>query len=241
MKMAFYAGATGLVAHQHALNTIGNNIANVNTNGYQKQNVSFEHLLYSEMYANSEKNPLNGSGVKATDIGVPAGANPLKSTDYPLDFAIVGDGFFAVQNGNQIQYTRDGAFAVSLEGGEQGYLSTQAGLPVLGVNGQRIPVNKKADGSYDDQAILSSLAIYNFDYSGALNPVSGNAYLPTEKSGAAEIDHNSKVISRCLEVSGTSIVDEMSNMIAAQRAYQLSARVVQVADEVEQTVNNLRK
>ncbi|WP_099205300.1 flagellar hook-basal body protein [Scatolibacter rhodanostii] len=241
MKSSFYAGASGLIAQQQALNNIGNNIANVNTNGYQKQGISFEDLLYMEMYANSENDPNHGVGVKAVSTGLQVGQNPLKETNYPLDFAIVGDGFFAVRNGNEIQYTRDGAFAVSLEG-NQAYLSTQSGLPVLNNTGGRIAVTKQENGIYNTDNIKDQLAVYNFDYAGALDPVSGNRYLPTAASGnPVQINVADNILAGALESSGVSLVDEMSNMIASQRAYQMSARVVQTADEIEQTINNLRK
>ncbi len=242
MKPAFYSGATGLIAQQQAMNNIGNNVANVNTTGYQPLGTSFNDLVYMNMYTNAEDKPLNGQGVKAVSTGILVGNGTFSRTSYPLDFAVAGDGFFAVQNGTQKEYTRDGTFALRLENG-QTYLSTKEGYHVLDKAGNDIVMQQNEEGGYDYGALINRIGIYTFNYAGALQPISGNRYLATQQSGAAVAvnDESSKILNGCLEVSGTSLVDEMNDMISAQRAFQLSARVVQTADENEQTVNNLRK
>ncbi|MEG2931636.1 MAG: flagellar hook-basal body complex protein, partial [Ruthenibacterium sp.] len=96
MKAAFYAGSAGLIAQQRALDIIGNNIANVNTNGYQSQAVGFQQLLNAELYANTPSNPTSGYGVRADTAGL-RNSSTFRQTGFMLDFAIAGDGFFAVQ------------------------------------------------------------------------------------------------------------------------------------------------
>lgn len=240
MKTSFYAGASGLTAQQQAMNVIGANVANANTDGYQKQGVSFDSLLYQQMYANTAQNPLNGVGVRAVSTGLMTGQHPVRETGHALDFAVVGDAFFAVDHNGQREYTRDGAFAIRLENGNA-YLSTQDGFDVLNGAGGRITMPKKADGSYDYAALTDQIGLYRFAYAGALEPLSYNRYAPTASSGAAQPSSDSKLMNGYLEASGVSMVDEMSDMIAAQRAYQMSAKVVQTADENEQVINNLRK
>lgn len=248
MKASFYAGATGLMAQQQAMDAIGNNLANANTNGYQSQATAFQQLLNTEMYVNAPNSPLTGYGVQAQSAGIRVGQHALRPTGNPLDFAVMGDGFFAVQVGNETQYTRDGAFSINPEGN----LITQDGAYILDDSGGHVQMEKKKSAGKDDKAetvefdyaaAAEKIGIYRFPNAGALRPVSGNRYAETANSGkAVQIqDDVSRILSGTLETSGTSLVDEMTDMIAAQRVYQLSARVVQTADENEQIINNLRK
>ena len=263
MKSAFYAGATGLMAHQEALNTIGHNLANVNTTGYKAQGTSFDELLYNRMYVNTENEANNGFGVRAVSTGILPGQAEFIQTGNPLSFAVSGDAFFAVETGSgQTMYTRDGSFALSVEG-DRPYLTTADGCYVLGRDGQRVQLeekkplefpkgeggnnntdNKNQGLGMDYEALAGKIGLYRFANPGALQPMSTNRYAATPAAGEAKLEEEnggSKVLSGYLEQSGVSITDEMANMIAAQRSYQLSARVVQVADEVEQVVNGLRR
>lgn len=250
MKAIFHAGAAGLVAQQEYMNNVGNNIANVNTTGYKPNTVSFEALLNSEMYVNNEEDPLAGIGVKAVGTGINVTQGGLRTTSLMTDFAIIGDGFFAIEDAHSgdLQYTRDGTFAISLEG-STGYLTTQDGSYVLSSSGQRIslPNVTNADGqdatTFDLSGVSDELGIFTFDYAGALSPVANNRYVESETSGTATAvtGETSTVYQGALESSGVSLEDEMANLITGQRAYQLSARVLQVGDENEQTINSLRR
>lgn len=241
MKAAFYSGASGLIAYQEAMDTIGNNIANVNTNGYKAQTTSFRELLHTDMYANTETNPQTGRGVKAVTSGISAGQAALVNTNRELDFAITGDGWFAVEKDGQVQYTRNGSFSIGLEWDTAG-LVTSDGAYVLDNYGQRI----YSDG-YEETLGASSLrerlGVYTFANQEGLEPASATRYIPTAVSGAAmnAWDGSERIISGFLEQSGVVLTDEISKMISVQRAYQVSARLVQVADENEQTINSLRK
>lgn len=245
MKSAFYAGATGLIAQQEAMNAIGNNIANSNTVGYKSEGVSFDDLLYAQMYANTPTQPQTGYGVRAISTGLRMGQAAMRSTDSPLDFAIAGDGFFAVQDSDQITYTRDGTFTVRMEGGS-GYLATHDGKYVLSQNNQRIsiPQSEEEDSDlFDFSKLPEEIGIFRFNHPSALSPVSANRYEATVLSGQATAsgEGDNTLMQFFLENSGTSMSDEMTDMIASQRTYQLCAQVVRTADENEQTINNLRK
>lgn len=249
MKSVFYAGASGLLAQQEYMNTVGNNIANVNTYGYQPQTTSFETLMTREMYVNTETDPLVGIGLKSVSTGLVIGNGSLQNTQIMTDFAIVGQGFFAVDNGKGgKEYTRSGSFSVSVDG-DTAYLSTIDGAYVLNASGEKIeiPKAKLDDGTIsnllDYSELCEELAVYHFDYAAALNPVSNNRYVISETSGEPILLEAGEktVIQGALEMSGVSIEDEMANLITAQRAYQLSARVVQVGDENAQTINSLRR
>ena len=243
MKAAFYAGASGLSATQQAMDTIGNNIANVNTTGYQASRVSFASLLNGQMYVNAPDEPLTGFGVKAVDTGYKIGQGGIRATSFALDFGIKGNAFFAVENNEQIEYTRDGTFNIMMMD-DGAYLGTQNGAYVLDKDGEKIELEMDEEkGAYKLDTLIEEIGLYTFTNPSALSGVSGNRFLPTEQSGEAVVDEDdiSEVVQGVLENSGTIVADEMANMITIQRAFQLSSRVIQVADENEQTINNLRK
>ncbi len=240
MKMAFYAGAAGLMAQQQAMNTIGNNIANVNTNGYLPSNVSFSSLLNSEMYANTPNVAWSGNGARAVDMGLITNQGSYTNTSIPYDFAVVGDGFFAVNNGGEIQYTRDGAFNVALQG-DAAYLSDIQGNYVL--DAQQNPIQLVWDaekGRYGYEGLTTQIGVFNFANPTQLTSVADNKYLQTAESGQAQVATNPEIMQGVLRASGVSLTEEMAQMILTQRAFQISSKVVQTADENEQLINNLR-
>ena len=241
MKPAFYTGASGLIAFQSRLDVVGNNIANSNTIAYKPTTTSFNDLLYTEMYVNTQNDPLSGHGVKIIGIGIDAEQSNLREGQSTLDLAIIGNGWFCVENGEKRLYTRDGSFGISLDG-EQAYLVNQSGYFVLDANGERISTRVRQGASIDNDELTQRVGVFGFDYPEALTPVSGNLYSENELTGEATVltEGQYELAQGYLEQSGVSMADEMVNLIAAQRAYQLSARVVQTADELEQTINSLR-
>lgn len=244
MKSAFYAGASGLLAQQAFMDTIGSNLSNVNTNGYKPQGISFNSLLNQEMYANTAADPMNGAGVQAVQTGADFAQGLLRETGGELDYAIIGQGLFAVETVNEeVQYTRDGNFNISRRG-NYGYLVATDGAFVL--DSRRNKIRLRADsetGQFDLSEISEKVGVFRFDNPSQLEAVTANRYRPTEASGQGERlkAGEYELRSGCLEGSGVDMIEEMSNLIAAQRAYQLSARVVMTADENEQTINNLRR
>lgn len=243
MKASFYAGATGLSACQQAMNTIGNNLANVNTVGYQKETVAFEDLMRSGMYVNAQSAPLTGSGVRTVSTGVQIGQGSPQLTNGTLDFAIAGDGFFAVRKNGEIGYTRNGAFAISVEDGRD-YLCTIDGAQVLDRWGSPIQVRQREDdGQIDSGDLLERLGVYRFENPNALVPGANSGYSPSALSGGARLadEDDYDLLHGFLEGSGANMVDGMVDMISAQRAFQLCARVVQTSDELEQIVSGLRR
>lgn len=249
MRSVFYTGASGLMAQQQYMNNVANNIANVNTTGYQTKSVSFEALVSREMYVNTETDPLVGLGTKCVSTGMAVGQGGYKNTLLLSDFAVVGDGFFAIDVGSDvIEYTRDGTFSLSMDG-ETGYLTTQDGSYVLDTEGNRIEVPRVTNGdgeamqSFDFGGLSQVIGVYTFDYASALSSVSNNRFVANDKTGEAQVLENSfnSILQGSLENSGVSMEDEMAALITGQRAYQISARVVQVGDENAQTINSLRR
>lgn len=258
MKPSFYAGASGLIATQRMLDTVGNNLANVNTYGYKPEVASFQTLLSDEMYADTPTDPLSGGGVRAVGQGMLFNQGSPRNTENRLDFAIMGEGLFALEVDGERYYTRDGAFAWSVEGDEL-YLTSKNGGYVLDRNGDHIAATyitrtsstTSADGTenttttkeIDYTVLKDQIGVFEFDHPGALESASNNMYRTNELSGRAiRADTETyELLQNYLEGSAVSLADSMADLIAAQRAYQLCARVVQTSDEVEQTVSGLRR
>lgn len=245
MNIAFYTGASGLGAFQESINLIGNNLANSNTAGYKPVQADFENLLYTRMYVNSDQRPLEGTGVRVRGGNMIVEQGSMRQTERDLDFAIAGEGFFAVEQDGVVSYTRDGEFVKSSVQDDGYYLTTVDGAFVLDLDGERIGLPSNTDMEQEIANELKDiLGVFRFANPEALQPVTSNRYLPTEKSGeatAAEDTEQHKILQRTIELSKVSVADEMSDMILAQRGFQFSARIVQSADEVEDIVNNLRK
>ncbi len=243
MKMAFYAGASGIMAQQEAMDNIGHNIANVNTTGYLESQLSFASLLNTEMYANTPTDPLGGNGVKTVDMGLTNKGGSYRNTESPYDFAIVGEGFFAVDAGGVIEYTLDGTFDASIEG-DLAYLVTTDGAYVLNDNFERIELQwDESKGRYAYESLTEQIGVFQFFNPTRLTPLQSNRYVSNELSGLPIVatEGSAEVRSSMLRNSSIEIEAAMADMIVSQRSYQLSARVVQTADENEQTINSLRR
>ncbi len=245
MSIAFYTGASGMRAYQNALDVTSHNIANLQTNGYKRRRPAFEDLLRSRMNTNVAGEHLTGHGVRQHYIDEIMAQGALQQTDYPLDFAIVGHGFFAVDHGGEIQYTRNGAFNLSIEG-NTGTLVTDDGAYVLDRTGARIVV-PVVNGQADLSSVRGRLAVYTFANPYGLVPQNNARYTPSDNSGAATLgvigapeDGGYTIVDQALEHSNVELAEQMAEVITSQRAYQLSARVVQTADNIMDIVNNLR-
>lgn len=240
MNIGFYTGASGLVAFQSKMDTVGNNIANSETTGFKPTNTTFEDLLHYKMYVNSTDQPLQGTGTRNVSIGMDMKQQSLSSTEADLDYGIAGDGFFAVNNNGTPAFTRCGAFQASNDGTGKYYLADAEGHFVLNSKGGQIPLERNSiTNRFQD--VSGQIGIFRFQNPGALTQLSNNLYNANTNSGQATAATTGvQVKNGYLEQSGTSLVDEMSNMILAQRGFQLSARVLQTNNEVEDTINNLR-
>ena len=243
MKTAFYAGASGLNAYQEKLDIVGNNISNCNTVGYKAQKASFSQLLATQMGTGTDNSLLVGSGVRIVSSGLDAGTGDFVSSEGAADVAISGNGWFAINNNGQRAYTKDGSFSISLSG-NLAYLVNQSGAYVLDSAGNQIssPLDTKTNKA-DINAMLDRVGVFTVANPAARTPASSNCYLSNAFTGTAAVatKSESKIVKGFLEQSDVSLADEMAALIVAQRGYQLSARVVQTADEVEQTANSLRR
>lgn len=250
MIRGFYTATSGLIAQQAHLNAIANNVANVNTTGFKPQQTGFASLLYANMYGGAGAgNEVNvGHGVKVQQLAIDFTPGTLTRTNMPFDLAIVGEGFFALEeDGNEeLTYTRDGSFGLFVDG-DEAYLVNSAGRYVLDSDGSRIQLQEKTEkvgdeevktGQWDFDA--SKVGVFTFPNPYGLSLQGGNRFAATEVSGEAEALETPNVQSGYLEGSAVSLSQEMVKMIEASKGFSLASKIVQTSDELEKIINQLR-
>ncbi len=271
MVRSLWTAATGMLAQQTNIDTIANNLANVNTNGYKTQVNEFKNLLYQNLQtkttsANGDAKPSSaqvGLGVRNASISSVFRQGNMIASESDTDFAIDGKGFFAVrgQDGNTY-YTRNGNFKFTLATNGN-MLATSEGLPVLDTTGKpivlnnqyiisRVTVSKDGQLCYPDannnpQPMGITLGLFQFNNPNGLEKLEDGLYRQTAASGQAINEatntavEKSSVLQSYLEGSNVQVVDEMVNMIVSQRAYELNSKAITASDEMLQQANNLRR
>ncbi len=270
MMRSLWTAASGMIAQQTNVDNISNNIANVNTNGFKKQSTQFQSLLYSKLQRkvtdnNGDPKPVIGqvgSGARVSGLVSRFTQGNLTDTGNPYDLAIDGAGFFVVQlqNGG-IGYTRDGALNMNIDT-DGVTLSTSAGAALLDINGEKVSVPPEMDVQkisidsygnlcYPDEnnnpaPIGVQIALVQFNNPAGLEKAANSIFLETDNSGAPRYEDNdpalkhSNIVTGYLEASNVQVVDEVVNLIVAQRAYEMNSKAIQASDEMLQQANNLR-
>ncbi|MDF2631772.1 MAG: flagellar hook-basal body protein, partial [Caproiciproducens sp.] len=150
----------------------------------------------------------------------------------PLDYALTANNdFFAVQTDGKVKYTRDGNFHISLENGVNYLTSSDKGY-VLDAKGQKITLNSENDSP--------AIGVFSFQNTDGLVREGNSYFMPSNNSGAANVVTNAEVKKGSLENSAVDLADQMVSVIELQRAFQFNSKIVQVSDEIMQTVNSLR-
>ena len=260
MIQSLYSGATGMEAQQLNLNNISNNLANANTTGFKRSKIEFQDLLYQKprtVGADAGGGTVvptgvemgNGSRVVSTAKVFTQGE--LKQTGENYDIAIQGDGFLQVQRPDgTFGYTRDGSLKVD----GQGRVITSDGLLVLS-GFQPIPAGTTSfsvaptgevsvQGASGTQSFRIQLA--RFANPAGLRSLGGNIYEETPASGTVELGSPGEtgrgtIIQGFLESSNVNIVEEMVNMIQAQRAYEINSKSIQTSDEMLKNMAELKR
>lgn len=260
MNLSMYSAATGMEAQQLNLNTIANNLANVNTAGFKRSKIEFQDLIYQKPRdAGSEAGggnlvPTgievgNGSRVAATTKVFTQGQ--LSETGEKFDVAIQGDGFFEVQMPDgTLAYTRDGSFKLSAGG----QVVTADGYPVLsgfqavpvGMTSVNIAENGEVTIQSADGATNFRVNMTRFANPAGLQSLGGNLYSETGASGIPEVgnpaeDGFGSLHQGYLEMSNVNIVEEMVNLIVAQRAYEINSKSIQTSDEMLQNIAQMKR
>ena len=241
MNIAFHTGKTAMIAQCQALNIYGNNIANINTTGYQTIRPSFADCLYSVQRA-TEPDWQTGHGTYIQKTDVMFNESHFYYTDRPLDFALAGEGFFAVQDRyGDVNYTRDGAFSMTQADTGEWYLVSGSGEYVLDYDGNRIVVPFNDEGTVADYDELAGMiGVFEFENPYGIEAAATNRYIATPRSGAVTANQNMEKLQGVLIVSNVELSDQMVKLIETQRSYQISSRVVTTSDEFTRIANNLR-
>lgn len=255
MNDALYIAATGMQMQQRNVDTIANNLANVNTQGFKKARVTFADLV-----SHGTQSTVGNSGAKWHGLGVNISsltqvftAGVLKETDAQLDVAIRGDGFFEVQSGDgNVAYSRGGTLTVDRDG----FLATSDGhqlKPAMHVGTDIKTITIAADGQVTvqradaTQAIeVGRLDLVRFADNSGLSALGGNLFQSTEQSGEpiagkAGDAGLGTLAQGYTEASNVNLVNEMVDLMVAQRAYESNSKVIQAADEMLAMGNSLRK
>ena len=255
MMQAFYNAASGLRGQQKNIDVISNNIANINTNGFKKNRVTFKDALYVALTnpeePDSEANLMQGNGVIVNSLSKVFTEGNYIETGSVLDVAICSEvGFFVVRNENGEEcYTRDGSFKISVEDGNS-YLVTNTGEYVLGTDYDRIQIEGDINQLQIDEfgnlyneyhELFARLYVVHFNNPEDLQPLGNNLYGMTEEAGEPLEVENPNIKHKFIEQSNVDLAEEMTNLIKAQRAYQISSRALTTADEMERMANNLRQ
>lgn len=272
MVRSLWTGATGMKAQQTNVDVIANNIANVNTMGYKKHTAQFKTLLYQTIQskttsANGETKPVGaqvGLGVRNSAITTNFTQGTLVDTGRDTDFAIEGDGFFAIQSiDGETYYTRNGEFNFSISGNGM-MLTTNEGYAVLDENempielsadeyeATKLSINANGEICYPDeknnpQPIGVKLGLVQFNNPNGLEKQDESLFKVSDASGEAKWESmddaldKSKVRQGYLEASNVQIADEMVDLIVAQRAYEMNSKIITTTDEMMSQANQLKR
>ncbi|ANH48956.1 flagellar basal-body rod protein FlgG [Helicobacter pylori] len=262
MLRSLYSATSGMLAQQTHIDTTSNNIANVNTTGFKKSRADFNDLFYQAMqYAgtNTSNTTLSpdgmevGLGVRPSAITKMFSQGSPKETENNLDVAITGKGFFQVQlPDGTTAYTRSGNFKLD----EQGNLVTSEGyilIPQITLPEDTTQVNIGVDGTVSvtqglqtTSNVIGQITLANFVNPAGLHSMGDNLFSITNASGDAIVGNPDsqglgKLRQGFLELSNVRLVEEMTDLITAQRAYEANSKSIQTADAMLQTVNSLKR
>jgi flagellar basal-body rod protein FlgG len=260
---ALNTAATGMVAQELNVQVIANNIANMRTTGYKRQRAEFQDMLYEHVrrigtQTSTQGNILPvgvdlGSGVRT--VGTPRimTQGTLSQTGGDLDVAIRGEGFFKIQlPDGSFAYTRDGSFQMDAQGRivtPQGNV-VQPGITIP-QNSTSLTINSQGQVSVivagsTNPTILGQLTLTRFINKAGLLPIGDNMFTETPASGTPQdgtgsTDGAGDVMQQNLEQSNVDSVSEITNLIAAQRAYEMNGKVITAADQMLSTTSNLMR
>ncbi len=264
MNDALYIAATGMQTQQLAVDTIANNMANASTPGYKSGRVNFQELMYRDAVTHTGANAgaadpqasmpgiVQGSGVGVGSLLKSFAPGALTATSNPLDLAIKGDGFVEVQMADgSTAYWRGGTLQVTSDG----WLATSSGQlvkPQIRVDKDVTSLVIGTDGKISTQKAgarpvqLGQLTMHVFANESGLRPLGDALYQPSEASGDATTVNTAEAgagtfVQNASEQSNVVLVDEMVNLMMAQRAYEMNLKVIQTADDMVSMSNNLRK
>lgn len=258
MIRSLYTARTGMNGQQMQLDTISNNLANVNTAGFKKSRVQFEDLFYQTVRAAGTETADGGQvptgiqvgmGVRPTSVAKIFTQGDYSETGNDLDWAIEGRGFFQIMRNGQEYYTRAGSFSRDSEGyivtGNGDRLQPEFAIP-QGTTTLALDGSGNLQAIDNQQNILAStqITLHDFVNPAGLKSVGENLFMETEASGAPTEanpgeDGLGSLSQRYIETSNVNVTEELVNMIITQRAYEVNSKAVQTSDRLLEIANGL--
>jgi flagellar basal-body rod protein FlgG len=262
MMRAMWSAAAGMAVQQYNMDTISNNLANVNTTGFKKARAEFQDLLYQTINLAGTSSSTStslpsgiqlGHGARLQSVTHEYSTGNFRSTGGRFDLAIEGDGFFSVTLADgSTAYTRDGSFTID----QNGQMVTSSGyalVPQITIPQNTTSVTVARDGTVSvSQAgqsapsVVGQITLVHFINPGGLNMLGNNIVQPTTASGDA-IEGNpgedglGTIRQGFLEASNVDVAEEMVNMIIGQRAYEANSKTIQTVDAMLQLVAALKR
>ena len=256
---ALYISASGLRGEQKQIDVISNNVANMQTPGFKRSRVNFAEVATAAVAAQPGDAPLGGesitrgNGARVISTSTLFSPGEMRQTLGALDLAIDGNGLFELEaaDGSTV-YTRDGQFRLD----DEGFLASIHGQRLA--HSVQIPADARdiridAQGEItallagdEARSVLGEIELSSFAAADALVSIGNNRYVPSEASGTVSYGRPGetgfgKLQQGYVELANVEMIDEMSALVLAQRAYQLNARVLQASDQILETINNLRR
>lgn len=261
MMRALFSAATGMTAQQTNVDVIANNLANLNTVGFKRMRADFADLLYQTLRApgtttiQGQQSPTGiqvGMGTRLAATTRMWTQGEFQQTGDPFSLAIEGDGFFQINTPDGIVYTRDGTFKLDATG----KLVTSDGFalePAITIPQNALNVSIGTDGTVTyilpgqtEAQQAGQITLAKFINPAGLQSIGNNMFRATSASGNAitgtpGVDGMGTVRQGFVESSNVKVVEELVNLIIAQRAYEVNSKAIQTSDEMLQTANNLRR
>lgn len=262
MIRSLWTSATGMQAQELNIDVISNNLANVNTSGFKKSRAEFQDLLYESMRPAGAASSADttvptgiqlGHGTRPSAVQKMFGQGDFQNTQNELDWAIEGDGFYQIELPNgDTGYSRSGEFKLDADG----RIVNPDGFPLIPeitVPTDTISISVGLDGTVSviqagdaTPTEIGTVQLARFVNPAGLRSLGKNLYSPTNASGdeiTGKPGENGcgTLAQGFLEMSNVSVVDEMVNMITAQRAYETNSKVITTADDMLQLANNLKR
>jgi flagellar basal-body rod protein FlgG len=260
MMRGLWAAATGMACQQTNLNTIANNMANVNTTGFKKGRVNFQDLMYQNLRMPGAATSTGGQLPAGIQVGMGANVVTVEKVflqgDYTqtknnLDLAVEGKGFFKLLSNGKEVYTRAGAFKMDKDGyicdAHGNRLQPEFAIPQKTATLTIEPGGKiVASGSDGKELGSTQIQLYNFINPAGLMAAGHNLLVPSDASGEPlqgnpGTDDFGTVLQGFLEMSNVDVVEEMVNMITTQRAYEVNSKVIQTGDDMLQMAATLKR
>ncbi len=225
-----YSALSGAVAREQAMTNLANNLANVNSTGFKKNRISFAAVLRGAQQITADSRGINLTRIRK--IGTDFSQGGMQDTGRPLDVAIDGDGFFKVRRGNEVFFTRTGHLMID----ENGMVKTEDGLNVIDAGeeplqlqttaGQNVSIGENGDIAINGEPGGGRIQVFSVNDQDKLIKTGGSLY-KLDEGGTSQPAETYRVVQGSLETSNVNMVEEMTSMIATQRAFEAHHKVLE--------------